>query len=67
MGRIAKTQQGADRVEAGLREADRIAAVCSDLGIGAVKARNLRRQRTLTEPIRVRAANERASASSRSR
>jgi len=41
---------------AGLREADRIAAVCADLGIGAVKAHNLRRQLTLPEPIRARVA-----------
>ena len=41
---------------AGLREPDRIAAVCADLGIGAVKAHNLRRQLTLPEPIRARVA-----------
>ncbi len=41
---------------AGLAETDRIAAVCSDLGIGAVKAHNLRRQLTLPEPIRARVA-----------
>src|SRR3954470_9775710 len=41
---------------AGLPESDRIAAVCSDLGIGAVKAHNLRRQLTLPEPIRARIA-----------
>jgi hypothetical protein len=41
---------------AGLREADRIAAVCADLGIGARKAHNLRRQLTLPEPIRARVA-----------
>jgi hypothetical protein len=41
---------------AGLREADRIAAVCADLGLGAVKAHNLRRQLTLPEPIRARVA-----------
>jgi hypothetical protein len=41
---------------AGLRETDRIAAVCADLGIGAVKAHNLRRQLTLPEPIRARVA-----------
>ena len=35
---------------------DRIAAVCADLGIGAVKAHNLRRQLTLPEPIRARVA-----------
>lgn len=42
---------------AGLPEADRIAAVCADLGIGAVKAHNLRRQLTLPEPIRARVAD----------
>src|SRR4051794_14242910 len=41
---------------AGLPESDRIAAVCSDLGIGPVKAHNLRRQLTLPEPIRARVA-----------
>ena len=41
---------------AGLRESDRIAAVCADLGIGPVKAHNLRRQLTLPEPIRTRVA-----------
>ncbi|HEY6886338.1 MAG TPA: ParB N-terminal domain-containing protein, partial [Solirubrobacter sp.] len=39
---------------AGLRELDRIAAVCADLGIGPVKAHNLRRQLSLPEPIRTR-------------
>lgn len=42
---------------AGLPESDRIAAVCADLGIGAVKAHNLRRQLTLPEPIRTRVAD----------
>jgi ParB-like chromosome segregation protein Spo0J len=41
---------------AGLADSDRIAAVCSDLGIGPVKAHNLRRQLTLPEPIRARVA-----------
>ena len=41
---------------AGLRDPDRIAAVCADLGIGATKAHNLRRQLTLPEPIRSRVA-----------
>jgi ParB-like chromosome segregation protein Spo0J len=41
---------------AGLRDPGRIAAVCSDLGIGAVKAHNLRRQLSLPEPIRARIA-----------
>lgn len=42
---------------AGLRDSDRIATVCADLGIGAVKAHNLRRQLTLPEPIRTRVAD----------
>ena len=41
---------------AGLRDPDRIATVCADLGIGATKAHNLRRQLTLPEPIRARVA-----------
>jgi hypothetical protein len=41
---------------AGLRDEDRIAAVCSDLGIGARKAHNLRRQLTLPEAVRIRVA-----------
>jgi hypothetical protein len=41
---------------AGLPDPDRIAAVCADLGIGALKAHNLRRQLTLPEPIRARVA-----------
>src|SRR3954471_5947315 len=41
---------------AGLPDSDRIAAVCADLGIGAVKAHNLRRQLTLPAPIRARVA-----------
>src|SRR4051794_11890571 len=41
---------------AGLPDSDRIAAVCADLGIGPVKAHNLRRQLTLPEPIRARVA-----------
>jgi hypothetical protein len=41
---------------AGLRDPDRIAAVCADLGIGARKAHNLRRQLSLPEPIRARVA-----------
>src|SRR3954470_1902153 len=40
----------------GLPDSDRIAAVCADLGIGPVKAHNLRRQLTLPEPIRARVA-----------
>jgi hypothetical protein len=40
----------------GLREADRIAAVCNDLGISPKRAHNLRRQITLPEPIRTRVA-----------
>ncbi|RKQ90849.1 hypothetical protein C8N24_0664 [Solirubrobacter pauli] len=42
---------------AGLHESDRIGAVCADLGIGPVKAHNLRRQLTLPEPIRARVAD----------
>ncbi len=41
---------------AGLPEADRIAAVCADLGISPKRAHNLRRQLALPEPIRVRVA-----------
>src|SRR4051794_19508895 len=41
---------------AGLRDEDRIAAVCADLGIGARKAHNLRRQLTLPNPVRKRVA-----------
>ena len=44
------------QARAGLTEEDRIAAVCADLGIGARKAHNLRRQLTLPEPIRARVA-----------
>ena len=42
---------------AGLREDDRIAAVCADLGISAKKAHNLRRQLTLPDEIRERVAD----------
>ena len=51
-------QQFADcwQARAGLREPDRIAAVCSDLGISPKRAHNLRRQLTLPEPIRARVA-----------
>ncbi|MGO9819530.1 MAG: hypothetical protein ACLPTJ_02615 [Solirubrobacteraceae bacterium] len=41
---------------AGVPEADRIAAVCADLGISPKRAHNLRRQLTLPEPIRARVA-----------
>jgi hypothetical protein len=41
---------------AGLREEDRIAAVCADLGISAKRAHNLRRQLTLPDEIRTRVA-----------
>ena len=41
---------------AGLPEADRIAAVCADLGISPRKAHNLRRQLTLPDSIRARVA-----------
>src|SRR3954470_19821424 len=44
------------QARAGLREEDRIAAVCADLGISPKKAHNLRRQLTLPEPIRARVA-----------
>src|SRR4051794_26681810 len=44
------------QARAGLREDDRIAAVCADLGISPKKAHNLRRQLTLPEPIRARVA-----------
>jgi len=40
----------------GLPEPDRIAAVCADLGISAKRARNLRRQLALPDPIRTRVA-----------
>jgi len=42
------------QARAGLREPDRIAAVCADLGISAKRAHNLRRQLTLPEQIRIR-------------
>ena len=41
---------------AGLPEADRIAAVCADLGISPKRAHNLRRQLALPDPIRTRVA-----------
>ena len=41
---------------AGVPEADRIAAVCADLGISPKRAHNLRRQLALPEPIRARVA-----------
>jgi len=41
---------------AGLHEADRIAAVCADLGISPKRAHNLRRQLTLPDAIRARVA-----------
>ena len=41
---------------AGLPEADRIAAVCADLGISPRRAHNLRRQLVLPDPIRARVA-----------
>lgn len=44
------------QARAGLPEADRIAAVCADLGISPKKAHNLRRQLTLPEAIRARVA-----------
>ncbi len=44
------------QARAGMREQDRIAAVCADLGISAKRAHNLRRQLTLPEQIRTRVA-----------
>jgi hypothetical protein len=51
-------QQLADcwQARASLPEADRIAAVCADLGISPKRAHNLRRQVTLPEEIRTRVA-----------
>jgi hypothetical protein len=40
----------------GMRESDRIAAVCADLGISPKRAHNLRRQLALPDPIRTRVA-----------
>ncbi len=40
----------------GLRDQDRTAAVCADLGIGAKRAHNLRRQLELPDDIRTRVA-----------
>ncbi len=48
------------QARAGLREADRIAAVCNDLGISPKRAHNLRRQLTLPEQIRTRVAERAA-------
>ena len=52
-------QQFADcwQARAGLRDADRIASVCADLGISPKRAHNLRRQLTLPEHIRTRVAD----------
>ncbi len=44
------------QARAGLRDEDRIAAVCADLGISARRAHNLRRQLTLPDEIRTRIA-----------
>ena len=41
---------------AGLREPDRIVAVCADLGISPERAHNLGRQLALPDPIRTRVA-----------
>jgi hypothetical protein len=49
----------------GLREADRITAVCADLGISAKRLHNLRRQLALPDPIRARSPS--AHPASRSR
>jgi hypothetical protein len=48
------------QARAGLREADRIAAVCADLGISPKRAHNLRRQLTLPAQIRTRVAERAA-------
>ena len=55
------------QARAGLPEADRIAAVCADLGISPKKAHNLRRQLTLPEAIRARVAERPPGTSCRSR
>jgi hypothetical protein len=44
------------QARAGLREQDRIAAVCADLGISPKRAHNLRRQLSLPEQVRARVA-----------
>ena len=44
------------QARAGLREEDRIAAVCADLGISPRRAHNLRRQLALPDEIRTRVA-----------
>ena len=44
------------QARAGLPDDERIAAVCSDLGIAPKRAHNLRRQLTLPDPIRARVA-----------
>jgi hypothetical protein len=44
------------QARAGMREDDRIAAVCADLGISPKRAHNLRRQLTLPKQIRTRVA-----------
>ncbi|MGH2856202.1 MAG: ParB/RepB/Spo0J family partition protein [Solirubrobacteraceae bacterium] len=49
------------QARAGLREPDRIAAVCAELGISPKRAHNLRRQLTLPEQIRARVAERPAS------
>src|SRR5450755_1301259 len=56
---LADQQQQFDdcwHARAGLRDGDRIAAVCADLGISPKRAHNLRRQLTLPEQIRTRVA-----------
>jgi hypothetical protein len=55
---VDQQQQFADcwHARAGLREDERILAVCADLGITPKRAHNLRRQLTLPEPIRERVA-----------
>ena len=55
---VDQQRQFADcwQARAGLDDDDRITAVCADLGIGAKRARNLRRQLTLPDAIRERVA-----------
>jgi len=55
---LDQQEQFADcwHARAGLREDERVLAVCADLGISPKRAHNLRRQLTLPEPIRERVA-----------
>ena len=56
---VDQQRQFADcwQARAGLKDDDRITAVCADLGITAKKAHNLRRQLTLPDLIRERVAD----------